>query len=191
MWMRPSQLMCWLNAPRFKLEVEDYDLFGIDTMNRPLGGVYVGVNKAIGKHHWEVFVDEARYDPDMIIDNLTTTTMRSQLEASGDFDIEWANNPKGFDWQQKHLSDFRLWLINNGFDPEDKSLTIGHPQIGQVNLEKTFGTDDYQTIWNILYKYLDVYSIETDTESAVYDYHWSDSDFVERQVAIISQGTNK
>jgi hypothetical protein len=38
-WRRPSQLMCWLNAPRFTLEEADYDLFGIDTINRSLGGV--------------------------------------------------------------------------------------------------------------------------------------------------------
>ena len=43
-WRRPSQLMCWLNAPRFTLEEQDYELFGIDTINRPLGGVFVGVN---------------------------------------------------------------------------------------------------------------------------------------------------
>ena len=48
-WQRPSQLMCWLNAPRFVLDAEDYELFGIDTINRSLGGVYVGVNKAVGK----------------------------------------------------------------------------------------------------------------------------------------------
>jgi hypothetical protein len=59
-WIRPSQLMCWLNAPRFTLEEEDYELFGIDTINRPLGGVFVGVNKAVGKHHYEVFQDEGR-----------------------------------------------------------------------------------------------------------------------------------
>jgi len=35
-------------------------LFGVETMNRSLGGVYVGVNKAVGKHHWEVFNDEGR-----------------------------------------------------------------------------------------------------------------------------------
>ena len=28
-WQRPSQLMCWLAAPRFELTVEDYELFGI------------------------------------------------------------------------------------------------------------------------------------------------------------------
>ena len=56
-WRRPSQLMCWLNAPRFTLEESDYELFGIETINRTLGGVYLGVNKAVGKHHWEVFND--------------------------------------------------------------------------------------------------------------------------------------
>ena len=131
------------------------------TMNRPLGGVYVGVNKAVGKHHWEVFVDEADYNPNMIIDNLTTTTMRSQLEAAGDFDIEWANNPGNFEWQQRHLADFRTWLINNGFDPEDKSLTIGHPQVGQVDLLKSFNTTNYKQIWAIVGAHLNVHSIKT------------------------------
>jgi hypothetical protein len=36
-WRRPSQLMCWLNAPRFTLDPADYELFGIDTLNRQLG----------------------------------------------------------------------------------------------------------------------------------------------------------
>jgi hypothetical protein len=44
----------------FALEPEDYELFGIETINRKLGGVYLGVNKAVGKHHWEVFNDEGR-----------------------------------------------------------------------------------------------------------------------------------
>jgi len=186
-WQRVSQLMCWLNAPRFILDTEDYNLFGIETINRSLGGVYVGVNKAVGKHHWEVFCDEGR---DSRVGELVTTTLRPQTEAAGDFDIEWSVDPGKYKWQQVMLAEFREWLVNNGFDPEDKMLTIGHPQVGQVNLEKTFGTTDYQAIWSMLYKYLDVYSIETDTECAVYDYHWSDTDFIDRQIAII-QGNNK
>jgi len=184
-WVRPSQLMCWLTAPRFILTEDDYDLFGVETMNRPLGGVYVGVNKAVGKHHWEVFVDEAGYNPNMIIENLTTTTLRSQLEAAGDFDIEWGNNPGEYEWQKKHLADFRQWLINNNFDPADKTLTIGHPQVGQVNLIRSFGTDNYKDIWAKLEQHLDVFSIRTKEEYAEYDYQWSDNDFAARQVAII------
>ena len=175
-WQRPSQLMCWLNAPRFVLTEEDYELFGIDTINRSLGGVYVGVNKAVGKHHWEVFVDEANYDPNHLTDQLTTKVLTGQTEAAGDFDIEWARNPDGDIWQNKHLTDFRAWLKNNGFDPEDKSLTIGHPQVGQVDLRRSFGTEDYRAIWAELNTRLDVTGIRTSTSQAEYPYSWPDPD---------------
>lgn len=184
-WQRPSQLMCWLNAPRFVLDEEDFELFGIDTIARPLGGVFVGVNKAVGKHHWEVFMDEGR---DKRLGELTTTVMRGQTEAAGDFDIEWANNPGNYHWMQKDLADFRAWLQHNGFDPNDKSLTIGHPQCAQVDLVRSFGTDDYKKIWSQLSKHLDVIEIRTSSAQARYDYRWSDNDFVQKQVERISQG---
>ena len=184
-WQRPSQLMCWLHAPRFVLDEEDYELFGIETLNRPMGGVFVGVNKAVGKHHWEVFNDEGK---DSRLGELTTTTLRSQTEAAGDFDIEWANNPGEHYWQKKKLVEFREWLLANGFDPEDKNLTIGHPQIGQVDLQRSFGTEDYQTIWKQLNIYQDVYEVRSSTAKSTYTYRWDDSDFIQRQVEIISKG---
>jgi hypothetical protein len=171
--------MCWLSAPRFILDQQDYELFGIDTINRSLGGVYVGVNKAVGKHHWEVFQDEGR---DSRLNELTTTSLKSQTEATGDFDIEWANNPGNFSWQIKQLSEFRIWLANNGFDAQDKTLTIGHPQVGQVDLIRSFGTEDYVSIWNQLNTHLNVYSIKTSQSNAVYEYSWSDSDYMQQQI---------
>ena len=184
-WQRPSQLMCWLNAPRFVLEPGDYELFGIDTINRSLGGVFVGVNKAVGKHHWEVFNDEGR---DSRINELTTTTMRSQTEAAGDFDIEWANDPGAYHWQKKALTEFRQWLIDNNINPDDKSLTIGHPQVGQVDLLKSFGSADYNEIWKQLNTHLDIYQIRTSDVTATYEYRWSDSDFIDRQIGRITNG---
>ena len=181
-WMRPSQLMCWLNSPRFVLDDKDYELFGIESINRPTGGVFVGVNKAVGKHHWEVFVDEAQFDPEHRTDSLTTTTLKPQTEAAGDFDIEWAQNPAGAPWQTRNLTNFRTWLTNNGFDPEDKSLTIGHPQVGQVNLLRSFGTEDYRQIWTQLNTRLNVTAIRTSDASAKYPYNWSDSDYMDRQI---------
>jgi hypothetical protein len=178
-WIRPSQLMCWLNAPRFILDEEDYELFGIETINRPLGGVFVGVNKAVGKHHYEVFCDEGR---DSRISELTTTTLKSQTEAAGDFDIEWANNPGTFPWQIKQLAEFREWLVVNNFDPNDKTLTIGHPQVAQVDLMRTFGTEDYSTIWKQLNTRLNVLAIRTSTTSTVYEYNWDDKDYKEQQI---------
>jgi hypothetical protein len=178
-WKRPSQLMCWLNAPRFELEESDYELFGVETINRSLGGVYVGVNKAVGKHHWEVFNDEGR---DSRISELVTTSLRSQTEAAGDFDIEWARDPGAYHWQITRLREFKEWLENNGFNPDDKSLTIGHPKVAQVDLVRSFGTTDYQTIWAVCAAHLDVYKIRTSSSEATYKYRWSDPDYMEQQI---------
>jgi hypothetical protein len=178
-WQRPSQLMCWLQAPRFELSVEDYELFGIETINRSMGGVYVGVNKTVGKHHWEVFIDEGR---DSRVSELVTSTLRSQTQAAGDFDIEWGNDPGGRDWQINELKEFRNWLIDNNFDPDDKSLTIGHPKVGQVDLVRSFGTTDYQKIWAQLSQHQNVYRISTSTATATYEYRWNDSDYDLQQI---------
>ena len=178
-WRRPSQLMCWLRAPRFKLEESDYELFGIETINRKLGGVYVGVNKAVGKHHWEVFNDEGR---DSRVSELVTSGLRTQTQAAGDFDIEWARDPGAYHWQIHQLAEFREWLARNGFDPADKSLTIGHPQVAQVDLQRSFGTEDYQAIWVQLAQHLDVVAIRTSNAQATYDYRWSDADYIEQQI---------
>jgi hypothetical protein len=176
-WRRPSQLMCWLNAPRFTLDTEDYELFGIETLNRKIGGVYVGVNKAVSKTHWEVFNDEGQD-----VNQLITTSLRSQIEAAGDFDIEWARDPGAHDWQIKKIAEFRAWLMANGFDPEDKSLTIGHPKVAQVNLACSFGTLDYNRIWQQLAQHLDVYKIRTSSAEATYSYRWSDADYADQQI---------
>ena len=183
-WRRPSQLMCWLNAPRYELDEEDLELFGIETINRKLGGVYVGVNKAVGKHHWEVFCDEGR---DSRISELVTTGLRTQTQAAGDFDIEWARDPGSFPWQIKQLAEFRLWLERNGFDPDDASLTIGHPCIGQVDLERSFGTQDWDNIYLQLSKHQDVYKIRTSEAQATYEYHWSDPDYTEQQIRALNE----
>jgi hypothetical protein len=178
-WQRPSQLMCWLGAPRFVLDEADYELFGIETINRDLGGVYVGVNKGVGKHHWEVFHDEGR---DSRVGELVTSGLTTQTEAAGDFDIEWGNNPSEFYWQKKDLVEFKQWLIDNNFDPTDKTLTIGHPQIGQVNLERSFGNNNYQTIWSQLNTRLNVHAVRTSDATALYEYCWSDADYMQKQI---------
>ena len=178
-WRRPSQLMCWLRAPRYKLDEADLELFGIDTINRKLGGVYVGVNKAVGKHHWEVFQDEGR---DSRISELVTTGLHTQTQAAADFDIEWARDPGAYHWQIKQLAEFREWLARNGFDPDEPSLTIGHPQVGSVDLSRSFGTTDYQMIWAQLAQHMDVCAVRTNTAQVKYDYCWRDPDYMEQQI---------
>jgi hypothetical protein len=73
-------------------------------------------------------------------------------------------------------------LVANGFDPEDKSLTIGHPKVAQVDLVRSFGTTDYRDIWSQLDDHLDVYKIRIGNVEATYKYHWSDPDYQQRQM---------
>jgi hypothetical protein len=167
------------------LEPEDYALFGVNSLLRSQGGVFVGVNKSVGKHHWEVFCDEGR---DSRVGELVTSALISQTEAAGDFDIEWGRDTSQFEWKQQELNQFRDWLRANNFDPEDATLTIGHPQVAQVDLLRSFGTEDPHEIWAVLNTYLDVYSVRTSSARATYDYRWSDADFVSRQVSVIEQG---
>jgi hypothetical protein len=171
-WIRPSNVMCFLNSPRFLLDEEDYEHFGINTIARDHGGVYVGVNKAVGKHHWEVFQDEGACSR---VDELTTTTLKPQTEAAGDFDIEWGKETLTQGFMQTQLADFRKWLTDNNFDPEDKSLTIGHPKVAQVDLDASFSTTDFHQILSKLTQHLDVYSIRTSDSYAEYDYTWRNS----------------
>ena len=122
-----------------------------------------------------------------MIDRLITTAMRGQTEAAGDFDIEWANDPGKYHWQITRLAQFKQWLIGNGFDPDDKSLTIGHPQIGQVDLIKSFGSDDYKNIWSQLGTHLNVHTIRTTDAEVTYSYDWSDIDYTQQQIDAISR----
>ena len=184
-WQCPSQLMCWLQAPRFELGPEDYEFFGIETLDRDLGNIYLGVNKAVGKHHWEVFNDEGK---DSRIDELVSTTLRSQTQAAADFDIELGRSPAQFEWQQKKMLDFRSWLLANGFDPDNKALTIGHPQLGRVDLAASFGSERFRDIWQRLNTHLDVYRVRTSDAACDYPYHWSDPGFRQLQVDAITQG---
>jgi hypothetical protein len=54
--------------------------------------------------------------------------------------------------------------------------------VGQVNLKQSFGTEDYEKIWDIMGRHLDIYSIEVDGVQAVYDYCWSDADYEQQQI---------
>ena len=94
-------------------------------------------------------------------------------------------DPGAFPWQKQILSEFRSWLEANGFDPENKALTIGHPQVAQVDLARSFNTTDYSKIWAILSDYLDVYKIRTSVAEATYNYRWSDPDYPEQQQRLL------
>jgi len=135
-WVRSAQITTFLNAPRFKLNADDMQLFKKNRYKRELGGVYLHWSQ-VGKTLFEVFKDEEGVK----IDQATCSTINHQRYYSGEFDVEWGQDIDEdiFEWKRKEMDDYRSWLTLNGYDWEDSKLALGYAKIGQIDLEKTFG----------------------------------------------------
>lgn len=185
-WVRPSQITTFLNARRYDLTDEHRQGFLKNGYDRVLGGVYMHWTQ-IGKTLYEVFRDENAPE-------LTGTVCDAITELryySGEFDVEWANDVVyggENQWHNEEQDRFRQWLLDNDRDSIDTNLSLGYLQIGQVDLMRSFGTTDYQKIWDMLSDHLDIYSIEIDSIKHVFDYCWSDNNYKQMQIDIMKPG---
>jgi len=184
-WQRPSQITTFLNAPREDLKLQDYDLFLDNRYDRVLGGVYLHWAQ-VGKTQFEVFRDEDGQD----IDEATCSAINSLQFYSGEFDIEWGQDvtEKNHEWHRNEQNEFRKWLSRNGFDWNDPKLSLGYIKLGQVNLEKSFGTNDFLSIMEKLTDHLDIYQIKIGEVQQTYDYVWSDDNYKEMQINFLKPG---
>ena len=186
-WIRPSQINTWLHAPRYALNDVHRQGFTENGFNRQLGHVYMHWAQ-IGKTYFEVFRDEGAPNLDATVCEAIT-----QLQYySGEFDVEWGadmiyGDPITY-WHTTQQDEFRKWLLKNNVNPDDTKLSNGHLLIGNIELEKNFGTTDQFQIWDILSSYLDVYSIEVNGVKKVYDYCWTDSNYKQMQIDIMRPG---
>ena len=185
-WVRPSQITTFLQAERHELKDEHRQGFVTNGYDRVLGGVYMHWTQ-IGKTLFEVFRDEGAPE-------LTDTVCEAINELkyySGEFDVEWGNDVTlGGDnpWHNKEQEEFCWWLIQNGKDPTDPTLSLGYLPIGRVELQSSFGTTDYQKIWDSLSDHLDIYKIEVDGVAGTFDYCWSDPAYKQMQINMMKSG---
>ena len=185
-WIRSSQITTFLNAQRYNLTDEHRQGFVTNGYDRVLGGVYMHWAQ-IGKTLFEVFRDEDA-------PNLTDTVCEAITELrfySGEFDVEWGNDvvyPGKHPWHDQEQTAFINWLVQNGLDPLDPKLSLGYLSIGQVDLHRSFGTSNYQEIWDQLGKHLDIYSIEVDGIKNTFDYCWTDVDYKQQQINMMRSG---
>ena len=157
-WMRPSQITTFLNAPRYDLHEEDFELFKENRYDRELGGVYLHWSQ-VGKTLIEVFRDEDA--PKM------TETMCSEINHqkyySGEFDIEWGDtiteSTHGF--KKQEMDGFRTWLKDNNYDWEDPKLSLGYIKIGQVDMKLAFQNKSFLDVYKIMKDNLNIKSIHT------------------------------
>ena len=151
-WVRPSQITTFLNAPRHALHEEDFELFKQNRYDRELGGVYLHWSQ-VGKTLFEVFRDE--HAPKMT--DALCSEINHQKYYSGEFDIEWGQTitEKTNEFKKQEMDEYRAWLKENNYDWEDPKLSLGYIKIGQVDLQRTFGSsatfkEIYETMTNNL-----------------------------------------
>jgi len=184
-WLRPSQITTFLNAPRYNLHDQDYNLFLKNRYDRVLGGVYLHWAQ-IGKTHFEVFRDEDGKD----INESVCSSISGLKFYSGEFDVEWGKDVKEANaaWHKIEQQKFQEWLKKNKIDYNNPKMSLGYIKIGQVNLLKSFGTIDFFKIIETLGKYLDIYKIKVDNVENVFDYVWSDENYKDMQINFLKPG---
>jgi len=157
-WVRPSQITTFFNATRYDLSDEHRQGFLKNGYDRRFGHVYMHWTQ-IGKTLIEVFRDEDAPD----LDATTCEAITHLQYYSGEFDIEWARDVvRGTDcpWHDEDQLRFENWLLKHGLDPKDPKLSLGHLEIGKVDLERSFGTTDMFKIWDLMGSRLNIQSIE-------------------------------
>jgi hypothetical protein len=73
-------------------------------------------------------------------------------------------------------------------DYNNPKLSLGYIKIGQVNLMKSFGTEDFAEILKKLSEHLDIYQIHVDGITGTYDYVWSDDNYKQMQIDFLRPG---
>ena len=188
-WMRPSQITTFLNAPRHPLHEEDFELFKQNRYDRELGGVYLHWSQ-VGKTLYEVFRDE--HAPKMT--DALCSEINHQKYYSGEFDVEWGQTitEEQHDFKKEEMDEYRRWLNDNGYDWGDPKLSLGYIKIGQVDLQRTFGTDaPIQHIHEVMNKNLNITSIRTIHGPSIetnYPYTLDSDDWKQIQMEGLKQG---
>ena len=187
-WMRPSQITTFLNAPRYDLHQEDFELFKHNRYDRELGGVYLHWSQ-VGKTLYEVFRDE--HAPKMT--DALCSEINHQKYYSGEFDVEWGQTiTEQHDFKKEEMDEYRAWLKENNYDWQDPKLSLGYIKIGQVDLQRTFGTDaSIHTIHKVMNDNLDISSIRTivgPTTECDYPYTLDSHDWKQIQIKGLRKG---
>ena len=187
-WVRPSQITTFLNAPRYDLAEEDYELFKQNRYDRDLGGVYLHWSQ-VGKTLFEVFRDE--HAPKMT--EALCSEINHQKYYSGEFDIEWGDTIKEatHHFKKQEIDGFKKWLHENNYDWEDPKLSLGYAKIGQIDIDTSFKTDSFREIYEMMKDNLNIKNIaiiSSDTYENNFPYTLDSEDWKQIQIESLRQG---
>ena len=184
-WIRPSQITTFLNAPRYDLHSEDFELFKLNRYDRELGGVYLHWSQ-VGKTLYEVFRDEGGIK----MTKALCSAINHQRYYSGEFDIEWGQTitESTHQFKKEEMDGYRVWLADNGYDWNDERLSLGYIKLGQVDIKKTFGGSTFKEIYNKLSANLNIKSIKSPNVSAEFSYSLDSDDWQRIQMEGLKGG---
>ena len=110
------------------------------------------------------------------------------------FDIEWGATitEKTHQFKKQEMDDYRTWLEENKYDWEDPKLSLGYIKIGQVDLQKSFGTEArFKEIYKTMTENLNITRIEILAQQTVhceYPYTLDGKEWQEIQMKTLRKG---
>jgi len=116
--------------------------------DRELGGVYLHWSQ-IGKTLYEVWRDHD--------ESVGESGITHQKLYSGEFDVEWGQTiTDKHEFKKTELQNFQKWLKENGYNWNNKKLALGYIKLGQVDLQKSFNTENFLDIYKTLVDNLNI-----------------------------------
>jgi len=185
-WVRPSQITTFLNAPRYDFPQQLKKTFTETAFDRRQGQVFLHWTQ-IGKTLYEVYRDEGGRD----LGAATCEAITHLRYYSGEFDIEWAQDITfggKHPWHDRDINGFKLWFERVGISGQDAEINFGYHPVGQVSLQESFNTTDFQEITKTLSRYLNISKIQAGDASAVYNYTYTDHDYKQQQIERLKPG---
>ena len=159
------------------------DFFKHNRYDREFGGVYLHWSQ-VGKTLYEVFRDGDKAVGDGGINH--------QRYYSGEFDVEWGQTITNDDtWKKEEINTFKLWLKENNYDWDDPKLSLGYIKLGQVDLKRSFDTENFLEIYNQLSNNLNITKIEViegQTTDCEYSYSLESPDWKQIQIESLKKG---
>ena len=89
------------------------------------------------------------------------------------------------------MKEFKDWLKNNNYDWNDPKLALGYIKLGQVDLKRSFGTENFLEIYKQLSNNLNITKIEViegQTTDCDYSYSLESPDWQQIQMESLKKG---
>ena len=116
----------------------------------------------------------------------------ASVNSFADFVPSNLNETEANEFKKQEMDEYRAWLKENNYDWEDSKLSLGYIKIGQVDLQRTFGSSaTFKEIYETMSKNLNITSIKTMSNRTIeceYPYTLDSDDWQQIQMEGLKRG---